>query len=129
MSEEEQFPEQEEFNKSYYDPILKEVQNGIKDKVITKFLSTIQQQSKELTELRKENILLKNQLTYILKRILLNKTDFNYNIIDGYISGKIKEKGKRKTELDFTRILWYKKLSILGGYHHGTETYRYSEYT
>ena len=80
MSEEEQFPEQEEFNKSYYDPILKEVQNGIKDKVITKFLSTIQQQSKELTELRKENILLKNQLTYILKRILLNKTDFNYAV-------------------------------------------------
>ena len=80
MSEEEQFPEQEEFNKSYYDPILKEVQNGIKDKVITKFLSTIQQQSKELTELRKENILLKNQLPYILKRILLNKTDFNYAV-------------------------------------------------
>ena len=80
MSEEYQVHEEEEFNKSYYDPILKEVQNGIKDKVISKYLSTIQQQSKELTELRKENTLLKNQLTYILKRILLNKTDFNYAV-------------------------------------------------
>ena len=77
MSEENQIQNEEEFDKSYYDPILKEVQNGIKDKVITKFLSTIQQQSKELNELRKENTLLKNQLTYILKRILLNKSDFN----------------------------------------------------
>ena len=77
MSEENQVQNEEEFDKSEYDPILKEVQNGIKDKVITKFLSTIQQQSKELIELRKENTLLKNQLTYILKRILLNKSDFN----------------------------------------------------
>ena len=77
MSEENQVQNEEEFDKSEYDPILKEVQNGIKDKVITKFLSTIQQQSKELNELRKENTLLKNQLTYILKRILLNKSDFN----------------------------------------------------
>ncbi len=80
MSEEYQITEQEEFNKSYYDSIYKEIQNGIKDKVISKYLSTIQQQSKELTELRKENTLLKNQLTYILKRILLNKTDFNYAV-------------------------------------------------
>ena len=77
MSEENQIQNEEEFDKSEYDPILKEVQNEIKDKVITKYLSTIQQQSKELNELRKENTLLKNQLTYILKRILLNKSDFN----------------------------------------------------
>ena len=77
MSEENQIPNKEDFNKSEYEPILKEVQNEIKDKVITKYLLTIQQQSKELNELRKENTLLKNQLTYILKRILLNKTDFN----------------------------------------------------
>ena len=77
MSEENQIPSKEDFNKSEYEPILKEVQNEIKDKVINKYLLTIQQQSKELNELRKENTLLKNQLTYILKRILLNKTDFN----------------------------------------------------
>ena len=80
MSEENQIIDQAEFDKSEYDPILKEIQNGIKDKVITKYLLTIQQQSKELTELRKENTLLKNQLTYILKRILLNKSDFNYAV-------------------------------------------------
>ena len=80
MSEENQIIDQAEFDKSEYDPILKEIQNGIKDKVITKYLLTIQQQSKELTELRKENSLLKNQLTYILKRILLNKSDFNYAV-------------------------------------------------
>ena len=75
MSEEYQVHEEEEFNKSYYDPILKEVQNGIKDKVISKYLSTIQQQSKELTELRKENTLLKNQLTYIIN-IYIKKNPF-----------------------------------------------------
>ena len=80
MTEENQNQDQGEFDKSEYDPIFKEIQNGIKDKVISKYLITIQQQSKELTELRKENTLLKNQLTYILKRILLNKSDFNYAV-------------------------------------------------
>ena len=80
MSEENQIQEGEEKTNKEYDSIYKEIQNGIKDKVISKFLLTIQQQSKELTELRKENTLLKNQLTYILKRILLNKTDFDYAV-------------------------------------------------
>ena len=56
----------------YYD-LFKEIQNEIKDKVISKFLYTIEQQAKELQQVKKENTLLKNQLTYILKRILLNK--------------------------------------------------------
>lgn len=77
MSEDPQIQDPDEFDRSEYDSLYKEIQNGIKDRVISKFLSIIQQQSKELTELRKENILLKNQLTYILKRILLNKSDFN----------------------------------------------------
>jgi hypothetical protein len=59
----------------YYD-LYKEMQNQIKDKVITKYLVTIENQAKELTDLKKENTLLKNQLTYILKRILLNKNDY-----------------------------------------------------
>ena len=80
MSEENQIQAEEDDKKLEYDSIYKEIQNGIKDKVISKFLLTIQQQSKELTELRKENTLLKNQLTYILKRILLNKSDFNYAV-------------------------------------------------
>ena len=57
--------------------LLKEVQNEIKDKVISKYLLTIEHQAKELDQLKKENTLLKNQLTYILKRILLNKYDYN----------------------------------------------------
>ena len=77
MSEENQLSDNIENLKSEYHYIYKEVQDGIKDKVISKFLSTIQQQSKEITELKKENTMLKNQLTYILKRILLNKSDFN----------------------------------------------------
>ena len=59
----------------YYD-LYKEMQNQIKDKVITKYLGTIENQAKELSDLKKENTLLKNQLTYILKRILLNKNDY-----------------------------------------------------
>jgi hypothetical protein len=63
-------------DKSQFYDLFKEIQNQIKDKVITKYLYLLQQQDKELTELRKENTLLKNQLTYILKRILLNKNDY-----------------------------------------------------
>jgi len=59
----------------FYD-LFKEIQNEIKDKVISKFLYTIEQQAKELQQMKKENTLLKNQLTYILKRILLNKNDY-----------------------------------------------------
>jgi len=59
----------------FYD-LFKEIQNEIKDKVISKFLYTIEQQAKELQQVKKENTLLKNQLTYILKRILLNKNDY-----------------------------------------------------
>jgi hypothetical protein len=69
-------PEIIENDKSKYNHLYKEIQNKIKDKVITKYLSLIENQSKEITELKKENILLKNQLTYILKRILLHKNDY-----------------------------------------------------
>ena len=63
-------------DKSQFYDLFKEIQNEIKDKVITKYLHLIENQAKELDELRKENTLLKNQLTYILKRILLNKNDY-----------------------------------------------------
>ena len=66
----------EESGGDQYYEVVKDMQNEIKDKVITKYLYLIEQQNKELTELRKENALLKNQLTYILKRILLNKNDY-----------------------------------------------------
>ena len=56
--------------------LFKEMKSQIKDKDISKYLVLIEQQAKELSELKKENTLLKNQLTYILKRILLNKNDY-----------------------------------------------------
>ena len=56
--------------------LVKDMQNEIKDKVISKYLRLIENQAKELNDLRKENALLKNQLTYILKRILLNRNDY-----------------------------------------------------
>ena len=68
--------EENDIDKSQYYDVVKDMQNEIKDKVITKYLHLIENQAKELDELRKENTLLKNQLTYILKRILLNKNDY-----------------------------------------------------
>ena len=69
--------QENDIDRSQHYDLLKEVQNEIKDKVISKYLYTIEHQAKELDQLKKENTLLKNQLTYILKRILLNKYDYN----------------------------------------------------
>jgi hypothetical protein len=69
--------QENDIDRSQHYELLKEVQNEIKDKVISKYLYTIEHQAKELDQLKKENTLLKNQLTYILKRILLNKYDYN----------------------------------------------------
>ena len=68
--------EESGIDKSQFYDLFKEIQNEIKDKVIAKHLYLLEHQAKELNELRKENTLLKNQLTYILKRILLNKYDY-----------------------------------------------------
>ena len=73
---EENHSEPSGIDRSQFYDLFKEIQNQIKDKVITRYLYLIEHQAKENTELKKENILLKNQLTYILKRILLNKNDY-----------------------------------------------------
>ena len=73
---EENKSEESGIDKSQFYDLFKEMQNEIKDKVITKYLYLLEHQAKEITELKKENILLKNQLTYILKKILLNKYDY-----------------------------------------------------
>ena len=73
---EENKSEESGIDKSQFYDLFKEMQNEIKDKVITKYLYLLEHQAKEITELKKENILLKNQLTYILKKILLNKNDY-----------------------------------------------------
>lgn len=71
------YKENEYFERSQFYDLYKEIQSEIKDKVITKFLRVIESLHKEVTALRKENISLKNHLSYILKRIILHKNDFN----------------------------------------------------
>ena len=68
--------EESGIDRSQFYDLFKEIKNEIKDKVITKYLYLLENQAKEITELKKENMLLKNQLTYILKKILLNKNDY-----------------------------------------------------
>ena len=81
--------ENEKNNSKYYN-LYKIIQNAIKDKIIDKHLFIIESQSKEITQLKKENILLKNHLTYILKKILLNKSEYistsNHNRLNNFNS-------------------------------------------
>ena len=67
------------FDKSQFFDIIREIQNEIKDKVLTKLLTTVQNQAKEIKILKKENTSLKDHLSYILKRIILNKNDYAGN--------------------------------------------------
>ena len=60
---EENHSEPSGIDRSQFYDLFKEIQNQIKDKVITRYLHLIEHQAKENTELKKENILLKNQLT------------------------------------------------------------------
>ena len=89
----------QEFGSKYYKSQLydlyKEIQNEIKDKVISKLLLKVQNMYKELTELRDENTSLKNHLSYILKRIILHKNEYNfinnndqYNLLTNSINKK-----------------------------------------
>ena len=67
-------------DKSQFYDLMREIQNEVKEKVISKLLTQIQQLDKELAMYKKETKMLKNQLTYVLKRVILNKTDFNSSI-------------------------------------------------
>jgi hypothetical protein len=71
-----------EYGSKYYKSQLydlyKEIQNEIKDKVISKLLLKVQTMYKELTDLKTENTSLKNHLSYILKRIILHKNEYNF---------------------------------------------------
>lgn len=71
---------EDSIDKSQFYDLMREIQNEVKTKVITKLLTQIQQQDKELAMYKKETKMLKNQLTYVLKRVILNKTDFNSSI-------------------------------------------------
>ena len=56
--------------------LVKEMQKEIKEKILSKHSLIIEHQAKEIEELKKENTLMKNQLTNILKKVLLNKNDY-----------------------------------------------------
>ena len=65
-----------EIDKSQYFDLNREIQSGVKDKVLSKLLATVQRQAKEITSLKTENTNLKNHLSYLLKRIILNKYEY-----------------------------------------------------
>ena len=66
------------YSKSNFYDLYKEIQNEIKDKVISKLLFKLQNMYKEIEILKTENISLKNHLSYILKRIILHKNEYNF---------------------------------------------------
>ena len=57
--------------------VYKNIQNEIKNIVITRLHTQIYKLFKDMQKLKKENTIIKNDLVYILKRILDNKTEFN----------------------------------------------------
>lgn len=69
----------EGIDKSQFGDVLKNMQNEIKDKVITKLLTKLELQSKENENLKKENQMLKSHLAYILKRIIINRYELGNN--------------------------------------------------
>ena len=70
----------QEYNyKNTYKLIYKQIKEEIKKVVINKYIEQIERLSKKLEILQKENSLLKNDLIYILKRVLLSKNN-NTNI-------------------------------------------------
>ena len=68
-----------EAGKSIFQNIYKKCQNEIKDLVITKLLNKIKELNSKIEFLEKENKKLKDNLIYILKRILSNKEEINNN--------------------------------------------------
>ena len=68
-----------------YKIIYQKIKEEIKSVVINRLLNQVEQLSKKFEKLRKENLLIKNDLIYILKRVFLNKNDY-INLINNNIS-------------------------------------------
>ena len=62
--------------KHSYKIIYQKIKEEIKSVVITKLLNQIQNLYKKYEKLQKENSIIKSDLIYILKRVLLNKNDY-----------------------------------------------------
>ena len=75
--------------KNNYKIIYQKVKEEIKSVVISKLLNQVQTLHNKYQKLLKENLLIKNDLIYILKRVLLNKKEYtqinNSNIKKYYI--------------------------------------------
>ena len=56
--------------------IFRQIKEEIKDVVINRYINQIGNLSKIVENLKKENLLIKNDLIYILKRVLLSKNDY-----------------------------------------------------
>ena len=74
-------------DKKSYNIIYQKIKEEIKSVVITKLLNQIQNLYKKYEKLKKENSIIKNDLIYILKRVLLNKNDFNASNNNNNVSG------------------------------------------
>jgi hypothetical protein len=67
----------QDFNyKNNYKVIFKQIKEEIKSVVINKYINQVERLTKTIEKLKKENLLLKNDLIYILKRVLLNKNEY-----------------------------------------------------
>ena len=62
--------------KNTFKKIFRKMKEEIKDVVINRYINQIGNLSKIVENLKKENLLIKNDLIYILKRVLLNKNDY-----------------------------------------------------
>lgn len=66
-----------EAGNTIFENIYKNCQNEIKDQIITKLLSKIEQQNKKIDLLEKENKKIKDNFTYVLKRILSSRGEYS----------------------------------------------------
>ena len=124
-----------EYGSKYYKSQLydlyKEIQNEIKDKVITKLLIKVQNMYKDLTELKEENTSLKNHLSYILKRIILHKNEYNFinnNDQNNLLSNSIYKKKSTMNNSSVFKSSLYKRsqnsfrpMRSVENYRHATE--------
>ena len=67
---------QEKNDKNNYNISYQKIKEEIKNIVITKLLNQIQNLYKKYEKLKNENLLIKNDLIYILKRVLLTRNDY-----------------------------------------------------
>ncbi len=73
-----------EAGNTIFENIYKNCQNEIKDSIITNLLNKIKILNEKIVILEKQNKKLKDNLIYILKRILSNKNEYYYNYNSKY---------------------------------------------